>query len=751
MRSPVAMRIEQQTPQPPPDAVAPASNQQEDERAPSSATQFSLDKTESDDEASDGQRSQPQPPDFAGFEPHAEAQSRGKRAWHSRSQHQLLQRTRRRARRSSSGENQSQQSTGDNSTVSEVESAEGEGQTTAGNFAGEIESEAAEIRTLIARTARLWTAVDRAEHSEEVSMRQQSQAMETVSAQIRNELLPTQYTRVEVDDDEDSTLSSDDQDSEDEVDDENTETESLNGTEVRSNQDVAYPARDEAFVSSVQHNNAARVSSAQAHAAEQLPFRVDGENEESHIDDDSESEDFDEMDSEGTPIERGLELEQGEVMDASNRVINAAKARAIKNAMLGNLIKLSFRESITHAALEAGVLEIDHYDSDCELAYVDIFMSLVKMVCDAHVDVINGIDDAAESWMSPVDPTHEIWEAGMEAEYATHFSSDDENEDGDDNSFDSDSVLELQTVDEEKFMDQSVLNELLRRNDGMRNTNPATQIPVSPGEVQAESLTVAPPIARDTCQISDQPWDAPSNCDEDVERPWRRYCEDLIIRNREMQEQVALARRRIVQLSHNNQKLHLLADRVERDRDGLLFENDLLQSQLHGYEDHEHHHDSLMKELIMLRKRLKRKEQTFDVRSPGPSQQMHGHLDAGALTSNFNSLDDIRVALNQLSPRTLASYKMDELKVWEHLLEATLGRVRSAKEEKALEMQKKLDRQAEEQNELMLCVICLSNEKRILCLPCRHLCLCQTCSTREEVDKCPICRLEIEEMLAIYS
>ncbi|TYZ58816.1 hypothetical protein PybrP1_011098 [[Pythium] brassicae (nom. inval.)] len=222
-------------------------------------------------------------------------------------------------------------------------------------------------------------------------------------------------------------------------------------------------------------------------------------------------------------------------------------------------------------------------------------------------------------------------------------------------------------------------------------------------------------------------------------KPWRSYCEELIARNREMQEQVAFARRRIVQLGHNNQKLHLLVDRVERDRDGLVFENDVLQSQLKGLEDHERHREALLDELAALRKRLRKKEQRGSV-SGRPS------------TSTTTSLDDLRFVLqHELGASALAGKGLEELRQWEALLESSLARVRGSREEKALALQKKLDRQVEEQQELKLCVICLASEKSILCLPCRHLCLCEACSAREEVENCPICRLRIDEMLLVYA
>merc|ERR1719498_1644971 len=42
-----------------------------------------------------------------------------------------------------------------------------------------------------------------------------------------------------------------------------------------------------------------------------------------------------------------------------------------------------------------------------------------------------------------------------------------------------------------------------------------------------------------------------------------------------------------------------------------------------------------------------------------------------------------------------------------------------------------------------LCVICLTNEKNTVVIPCRHLCLCKECA--EELrnragQKCPVCR-----------
>lgn len=45
------------------------------------------------------------------------------------------------------------------------------------------------------------------------------------------------------------------------------------------------------------------------------------------------------------------------------------------------------------------------------------------------------------------------------------------------------------------------------------------------------------------------------------------------------------------------------------------------------------------------------------------------------------------------------------------------------------------------------CVICLSEEKQIFLLPCRHLCVCKGCLVH--IDKCPVCRANFEEYIQI--
>lgn len=46
--------------------------------------------------------------------------------------------------------------------------------------------------------------------------------------------------------------------------------------------------------------------------------------------------------------------------------------------------------------------------------------------------------------------------------------------------------------------------------------------------------------------------------------------------------------------------------------------------------------------------------------------------------------------------------------------------------------------------EELLCVVCLTNEREIILLPCGHVCICKTCSGSMQTKLCPICRKTIE-------
>lgn len=57
-------------------------------------------------------------------------------------------------------------------------------------------------------------------------------------------------------------------------------------------------------------------------------------------------------------------------------------------------------------------------------------------------------------------------------------------------------------------------------------------------------------------------------------------------------------------------------------------------------------------------------------------------------------------------------------------------------------------------NNPYLCVICWNDRKTIVLLPCRHLCVCLSCSKKlwnnVQQETCPICRNNVENLLEVF-
>ena len=81
----------------------------------------------------------------------------------------------------------------------------------------------------------------------------------------------------------------------------------------------------------------------------------------------------------------------------------------------------------------------------------------------------------------------------------------------------------------------------------------------------------------------------------------------------------------------------------------------------------------------------------------------------------------------------------------------TLGQDQDNNEVEAL-----LIEQVEREREDKLCVICQDQEKCIMILPCRHLCICQDCQVhlmridRAHSRTCPICRKNVKQTIKAY-
>ena len=47
------------------------------------------------------------------------------------------------------------------------------------------------------------------------------------------------------------------------------------------------------------------------------------------------------------------------------------------------------------------------------------------------------------------------------------------------------------------------------------------------------------------------------------------------------------------------------------------------------------------------------------------------------------------------------------------------------------------------------CLVCMSEAKSVLLLPCRHLCVCAECFDSFQQQKCPVCRAPLEEWCVV--
>ncbi|RYG94958.1 hypothetical protein EON65_56680 [archaeon] len=53
-------------------------------------------------------------------------------------------------------------------------------------------------------------------------------------------------------------------------------------------------------------------------------------------------------------------------------------------------------------------------------------------------------------------------------------------------------------------------------------------------------------------------------------------------------------------------------------------------------------------------------------------------------------------------------------------------------------------------NQQRLCTICMEDDRTVLLMPCRHLCLCSKCSEQSMLQLCPICRNRIQEKVTVF-
>ena len=121
-----------------------------------------------------------------------------------------------------------------------------------------------------------------------------------------------------------------------------------------------------------------------------------------------------------------------------------------------------------------------------------------------------------------------------------------------------------------------------------------------------------------------------------------------------------------------------------------------------------------------------------------------------ATTAEVSSLllerDELQATADRLCgrPSALEGITLEECTDLERLLKFSLE---SLEARKATLIKEALGQQKEQR----LCVVCQASEKSVVLLPCRHMCLCDVCSTHEQLTHCPLCRRPIAHRISVYS
>mmetsp|Transcript_38111 Transcript_38111/g.75975 ORF Transcript_38111/g.75975 Transcript_38111/m.75975 type:complete len:536 (-) Transcript_38111:159-1766(-) len=96
-------------------------------------------------------------------------------------------------------------------------------------------------------------------------------------------------------------------------------------------------------------------------------------------------------------------------------------------------------------------------------------------------------------------------------------------------------------------------------------------------------------------------------------------------------------------------------------------------------------------------------------------------------------------------PSALEAATYEECEEIEAKLKASLQRV-EAKKTALLR-----NRMVGNQNEQRMCVICQDSEKSVVLLPCRHMCVCASCSEHAQLTTCPLCRVAIAHKINVFA
>lgn len=119
----------------------------------------------------------------------------------------------------------------------------------------------------------------------------------------------------------------------------------------------------------------------------------------------------------------------------------------------------------------------------------------------------------------------------------------------------------------------------------------------------------------------------------------------------------------------------------------------------------------------------------------------------------------IYICIHKYASKLLCLASIQELRSLESTLEHALSKARKIRDIK-------IQQSMGDELERKLCVACYTHERTVLMLPCKHLCMCDGCSSllmstaaedarrsRQEdlKPRCPVCRADVNQLMSIFN
>mmetsp|Transcript_1411 Transcript_1411/g.1871 ORF Transcript_1411/g.1871 Transcript_1411/m.1871 type:complete len:297 (+) Transcript_1411:74-964(+) len=86
----------------------------------------------------------------------------------------------------------------------------------------------------------------------------------------------------------------------------------------------------------------------------------------------------------------------------------------------------------------------------------------------------------------------------------------------------------------------------------------------------------------------------------------------------------------------------------------------------------------------------------------------------------------------------------------EGLSASELKRMIKEQKDYLTKLKKKLEEVEELQDDLSKCIVCLTNNKEMIMVPCGHKVLCQQCSKQSQWKECPVCKTNVTTVLKVF-